>query len=76
MDCKPIYINNQLSQYVIYKDGKILNTKRNKFKTTTLSRNGYVRVKLHINGKIYMKSIHRLLMECFLSCRWNGKFTS
>lgn len=76
---KPIYINGERTIYAISTNGRVINTKRNKFikanpkgkyKTKSLEpigeNNLYMEYALHHKGKYYYKLAHRLVAEYFI----------
>lgn len=53
--------------FIIYKDGTVINTKTGNRRSPTLDKNGYLRVTLQqANGKNTTRFIHRLLAEAFI----------
>jgi hypothetical protein len=54
------------STYVIYSDGRLLNTKTNKFKKFTKTSNGYMRTQIWSNNKSINVTQHRLLATHFI----------
>lgn len=63
---KNIHLNGEESQYIIYDNGKVYNTKTKKFLQGT-SKTGYLVYNLRFNGKRYYKLAHRLVAEYFLN---------
>jgi len=53
-------------KYVIYEDGSVYNTKRNKQIKPQLMKNGYVQIKLSKNNRRKLYYLHRLLAESFI----------
>lgn len=54
------------STYLIYLDGRLYNTKTQKFKKWVKDKRGYVRIQIHINNKPIMISQHRILAQYFI----------
>jgi hypothetical protein len=54
------------NHYIIFNDGRLLNTKTNKFKKWTKSPNGYMRTHIWKNNKSVNISQHRILSEYFI----------
>jgi len=55
------------STYVIYSDGRLFNTKTNKFKKFTKTSNGYMRTQIWSNNKSINVTQHRLLATYFIA---------
>ena len=53
--------------YLIYDDGRVWSIKRSRFLKQETKKDGYLRVGLYKNDKIYHKYIHRLVAEAFIS---------
>lgn len=62
---KVIFYNNKMTNYLIFPDGVIYNTKTHKNIYGAIS-NGYRRVQLSIEGKLINFSMHRLLAKYFI----------
>lgn len=52
-------------RYLVSEYGKIYSNHSNKFLVTFISNNGYERVNINYSGKVYKRSIHRLVAEAF-----------
>lgn len=64
---KKIIIDNIETQYQINEEGKVYNTKTNRFLQGHIENTGYVSVNLRINGKKKNYSLHRLVAQAFIS---------
>jgi hypothetical protein len=54
------------STYIIYSDGRLFNSKTNKFKKFTRDTNGYMKTQIWINNKATNFTQHRLLATYFI----------
>lgn len=69
---KPIYINGELTNYVVSNTGNVYRKLKTGFKKLPGEVNhGYLRVYLSHNGKKYHKRIHRLVGEYFIDNPFN-----
>lgn len=69
---KPIYINSEVTNYVVSNTGNVYKKLKDGFKKLTPEVNhGYLRVSIHYNGKNYHKRIHRLVGEYFIDNPFN-----
>ena len=72
---KQYKFNNILTDYLISDKGKVFSIKRKSLKLlkSTKSSSGYRKVRLSINGKIYNRTIHRMVAETFIPNPKNKK---
>ena len=63
---KSKYIAGFGKKYIIYSDGKVYNTFKNRYLKQTMSPTGFLRVNLYYKGKGHIKHVHRLVAESFL----------
>lgn len=63
---RQIYINNELTKYVISNYGTVKNTITNAFIKPAINRGGYMYVNLSHNGVTYNTRIHRLVALYFI----------
>ncbi len=63
---KSKYIAGFGQKYVIYSDGKVYNTFKNRYLKQTMRSTGFLMVALYYKGKYYYKYVHRLIAENFL----------
>ena len=54
------------SNYIIYSDGRLLNSKTNKFKKWTKDTNGYMKTQIWLNNKAINILQHRIMSEYFI----------
>ena len=65
-DRKVVYVNSKLTNYMIYRDGRLQNLKTGHFLKPFLSKHGYLRYSMYIKRKTVHKFVHRLIMEAFV----------
>ena len=68
---KFIYIDDKKTNYKILSNGVVVSINYNKTKVSKvlkdqITKSGYHRILLHVDGKIYPKQIHRLVAEAFI----------
>ena len=63
---KPIYINNEKSDYEIFSNGDVWSNKSHCFMKGGKDKNGYHIISLSMNGKKYTRKIHRLVAIAFI----------
>ena len=63
---KPIYIENEKSQYYISNYGRVYNSKTKNFRKGVKDKKGYLRIQLNFKGKMYPRKIHRLVAQAFI----------
>lgn len=69
---KPIYIKDEITNYVVSNTGNVYRKLKTGFKRMTPEVNhGYLRVNIHHDGKTYHKRIHRLVGEYFIDNPFN-----
>lgn len=61
-----IFINGKYSGYSISSFGRVQNSKSGKYLKPRLRPDGYLDVKLLVNGKQYQRLVHRLVAEYFI----------
>ena len=61
-----IFIDGKYSGYSISSFGRVQNSKTGRYLKPQPSREGYLHVKIYMNGKIYCKLVHRLVAEYFI----------
>lgn len=66
-----IDIKGYEGEYAITEDGKVWSHKHKKFLKTFVSNNGYLRVRLHKNGKGKNYRVHRLVAEAYIPNPYN-----
>ena len=52
-------------EYLIDEDGNIFDTKENKYRKPSITKDGYLKVSFYINGKYKRKLVHRLVLMTF-----------
>lgn len=55
-----------LERYLVSSLGIVVNTERKRELTPSPDKNGYMRVGLSKNGRVYFVYVHRLVAKCFL----------
>ena len=73
MDEEWKWINNYIGIYAISNCGKVYSYKSKRYRKATLSKEGYLYVTLHGNGKPLKKFIHTLVLETFVGPRPNNE---
>lgn len=63
---KPIVIEGISTKYIVSDDGDVVNAKTNYTLAKTLTKKGYQKVGIVMNGKIYNRTIHRLVAKAFI----------
>ena len=63
---KSKYIAGFGKKYIIYSDGKVYNTFKNRYLKQTMGNQGFLQVNLYYKGKGHIKHVHRLVAESFL----------
>lgn len=63
---KSKYIAGFGKKYIIYSNGKVYNTFKNRYLKQTMSPTGFLLVGLTYKGKTHIKYVHRLIAESFL----------
>lgn len=68
---KTIMINEQITEYLIFDDGRLFNKKTNHYLKGSISSTGYRTYQLTVKGKYYNMLAHRLVAEYFLDNKNN-----
>lgn len=66
---KSKYIAGFGNKYIIYSDGRVYNTFKNRYIKQSMGSTGFLYVYLYYKGKRYCKYVHRLIVEKFLCCK-------
>lgn len=66
MNTKIIIIDNHETDYTIDTQGNIYSIKRKKYIKPVPDKDGYLRVNLYLNKKMYTKKVHRLVAIAFI----------
>lgn len=66
---KSKYIAGFGNKYIIYSDGRVYNTFKNRYIKQSMGSTGFLYVYLYYKGKRYCKYVHRLIAENFLYCK-------
>jgi len=63
---RPIVIDEQVTSYSVSDTGLVRRNKNNMILTPRMTDNGYLVVKLHVNGRVVDRRLHRLVGETFI----------
>lgn len=59
-------MQKQYKSYIVYSDGRVFSTLRNRFLKQHIDDNGYFRIRLSTNNVSKTYKVHRLVAECFI----------
>ena len=66
INSKPIFINGMKTKYIIFEDGRVLNTKTNKYLKPSINNAGRRCILLYHDGRGYGKTVARWLALAFI----------
>jgi len=66
-DIELVYIPGFEGMYSVSKDGEVYSHKTNKFLNPSKTKDGYLKVALHSNGKVYYYRVHKLVAMTYLN---------